>query len=215
MQEMVTDYAAALRKVQPHGPYHLMAWSAGGVVAFALADYLLAQGEEVGTLALFDTALPSAFAHFDVDDPSRFLVDMVHFTNRFAGTRIELSVDNRSEGTPEERFASAVRQAREQGIFTPAVKDEYIHRLVGVGAGMVKSIQSYTPKAIPTPMHLFLPKIAGGLEELTGLSIPPGNGWQSGLGQKVIEMTVPGDHFTMMLGEGARELAATINGLTT
>ncbi len=214
MQEMVADYATALRRLQPQGPYHLMAWSAGGITAFALAEYLLAEGEQVEMLALFDTALPSAFAHFDVDDPSRFLIDMVHFTNRFAGTRIELSLDDIEGSTPEERFADAVRQAREQGIFSAAVKDDYIHHLVGVGAGMVKSIQSYTPRAIATPMHLFLPEIEGGLEELTGLAIPPGNGWQSGLGQKVVETTIPGDHFSMLQGEGARALASEISRLT-
>src|SRR5690606_18738695 len=145
MHELVEDYARELRKVQPTGPYHLGSWSAGGITAYALAEHLLSEGEEVGLVALFDTALPEAVGHFNIDDEATFLLDLVQFTNVFAGTQIDIAMETVESLDGPARFAEAVRQARQQGMFPPGVSDEYIHRLVAVGAGLIKSIQSYTP----------------------------------------------------------------------
>ncbi|MEE1751002.1 amino acid adenylation domain-containing protein, partial [Streptomyces sp. SP18CS02] len=51
---MVKDYLAELRSVQPEGPYHLIGWSFGGLVAHALATRLRAEGQEVALLAIMD-----------------------------------------------------------------------------------------------------------------------------------------------------------------
>ena len=59
MDEMIADYVAALRELQPAGPYYLAGWSTGGIFAFALAEALERAGEEVAAVALFDTPLPS------------------------------------------------------------------------------------------------------------------------------------------------------------
>nr|BAX90000.1 Non-ribosomal peptide synthetase [Kibdelosporangium sp. AK-AA56] len=53
--ELVADYAALIRRVQPHGPYHLLGWSMGGVIAHSLATALQAAGEEIGLLAMLDS----------------------------------------------------------------------------------------------------------------------------------------------------------------
>ncbi|MEC4016311.1 non-ribosomal peptide synthetase [Streptomyces sp. H27-D2] len=54
IEEMVADYADQIRSVQPSGPYHLLGWSVGGVIAQALATRLEEVGEEVALLALLD-----------------------------------------------------------------------------------------------------------------------------------------------------------------
>ncbi|MGW7074393.1 amino acid adenylation domain-containing protein [Streptomyces sp. NPDC054866] len=58
MEEMATDYVEALRAVRPHGPYRLLGWSVGGVLAHTVAVLLQEAGEEVELLALLD-AYPS------------------------------------------------------------------------------------------------------------------------------------------------------------
>jgi nonribosomal peptide synthetase DhbF len=52
--ELVTAHVARIREVRPNGPYHLMGWSFGGVLAHAVAVRLEALGERVATLALLD-----------------------------------------------------------------------------------------------------------------------------------------------------------------
>ena len=54
LDAMVDDYLRVIRTAQPHGPYHLLGWSFGGMVAHALATALQQAGERVAVLALLD-----------------------------------------------------------------------------------------------------------------------------------------------------------------
>ncbi|MEU6126725.1 amino acid adenylation domain-containing protein, partial [Streptomyces sp. NPDC047123] len=53
--EMAADYAARIRAVRPQGPYRLVGWSFGGLVAHEVAVRLQAEGAEVELLALLDS----------------------------------------------------------------------------------------------------------------------------------------------------------------
>lgn len=55
MKEMAEDYVAAIREEQPFGPYHLLGWSIGGMIAHLMAGILQQQGQEVGLLTLLDS----------------------------------------------------------------------------------------------------------------------------------------------------------------
>ncbi|PXX66691.1 non-ribosomal peptide synthase protein (TIGR01720 family)/amino acid adenylation domain-containing protein [Nocardia tenerifensis] len=60
LTEMASRYVAEIRAVQPHGPYRLLGWSLGGVLAHAIATELQAAGEQVALLAMLDS-------HPDID----------------------------------------------------------------------------------------------------------------------------------------------------
>jgi amino acid adenylation domain-containing protein len=55
LEEMAADYLEQIRAVQPAGPYHLLGWSFGGLVAHQIAVSLSEQGEEVALLAGLDS----------------------------------------------------------------------------------------------------------------------------------------------------------------
>ena len=55
IEDMAAHYLNEIRTVQAKGPYHLGGFSLGGVVAYEMACQLLAAGDEVGLLVLFDT----------------------------------------------------------------------------------------------------------------------------------------------------------------
>lgn len=59
IEAMAADYVKAVRSVQPQGPYHLLGWSFGGIVAYAMACRLQQMGEQVALLAIMDS-YPSA-----------------------------------------------------------------------------------------------------------------------------------------------------------
>ncbi|WP_372405364.1 amino acid adenylation domain-containing protein [Streptomyces luteireticuli] len=54
-EDVVKDYLARIREVQPNGPYALAGWSVGGLIAHMLAVRLQDEGEDVALLALFDS----------------------------------------------------------------------------------------------------------------------------------------------------------------
>ncbi|MGW8651681.1 amino acid adenylation domain-containing protein [Nocardia salmonicida] len=55
IEEFAQRYVREIRAVQPSGPYHLLGWSFGGLIAQAMAVELSAAGEQVGVVALLDT----------------------------------------------------------------------------------------------------------------------------------------------------------------
>jgi amino acid adenylation domain-containing protein len=59
VEDLAAVYAEAIRRVQPTGPYRLAGNCFGGTLAFATAQALRAEGEEVALLALIDTAFPA------------------------------------------------------------------------------------------------------------------------------------------------------------
>ncbi|MBA1228906.1 amino acid adenylation domain-containing protein [Pseudomonas viridiflava] len=53
---MASHYLAAIRQVQPQGPYRIGGWSAGGLIAYEMARQLLSSGEQVEFLGIIDTS---------------------------------------------------------------------------------------------------------------------------------------------------------------
>jgi acyl transferase domain-containing protein/thioesterase domain-containing protein len=56
-EDMVESYLKLLREIQPEGPYRLLGWSYGGMVAHAMATALQGEGERVELLAMLDAPL--------------------------------------------------------------------------------------------------------------------------------------------------------------
>ncbi len=54
IEQLAADYLGRIRAVQPTGPYRLLGWSFGGLVAHALAVQLEREGEAVALLAILD-----------------------------------------------------------------------------------------------------------------------------------------------------------------
>ena len=55
MEYMAAHYIKEIRALQPAGPYHLLGYSFGGLMAFEIAQQLRAAGEVVGFLGMLDT----------------------------------------------------------------------------------------------------------------------------------------------------------------
>lgn len=60
--EMAAAYLQEVRLVQAEGPYHVLGYSLGGLIAFEMAQQLRAAGAEVALLALVDTGVPRDFS---------------------------------------------------------------------------------------------------------------------------------------------------------
>jgi thioesterase domain-containing protein/aryl carrier-like protein len=209
MDDMIADYVSVLRELQPVGPYYLAGWSTGGIYTFALAEALELAGEEVALLALFDTPLPSICDGVDPDDETRFLCKLVNFANCFAGTNIRVDYDELLTMSPNEQFASALAEARRQGIVPIEASEAHIRRLVRVGGASLRAIQSYMPHSLHAPAHLFVPTKKGALSEVAERDIDESgdHGWRELVRQEIEMHEVSGDHFTMMLGDGGVQIA--------
>jgi nonribosomal peptide synthetase DhbF len=92
MRAMVNDYLEQILAIQKEGPFFLLGWSFGGVVAHAMATELKHRGHQVPLLGLI-ASVPSY-----EDDPVRLLhfseSDTRNVINRWANERYGVSIDD-------------------------------------------------------------------------------------------------------------------------
>nr|WP_307188631.1 amino acid adenylation domain-containing protein [Nocardia amamiensis] len=55
IENWAAQYVELIRSVQPEGPYHLLGWSFGGVIAHEMAVQLQREGETIALLAVMDS----------------------------------------------------------------------------------------------------------------------------------------------------------------
>jgi amino acid adenylation domain-containing protein len=72
VQEMAAEYVDQIRAVQESGPYHVLGWSFGGIVAHEIAAQLQDGGEQVSALIIMDGYPPQQQAGPEIsgEDPS-------------------------------------------------------------------------------------------------------------------------------------------------
>lgn len=88
LEELTPPYLNEIRRRQPHGPYYLGGWCAGGICAFDAAQELSRCGETVARLILIDSPFPigleklpprlydffSSISLFGPGDPPKWLI---------------------------------------------------------------------------------------------------------------------------------------------
>jgi myxalamid-type polyketide synthase MxaB len=209
MEAMVGDYLRAIRQLEPAGPYHLVGWSTGGIYAYEIAHQLLATGANLGALILLDTPTPSIFRDVDLDDDARFLVDLVEFSNWFAGTRMQVNYQQLRADDKQQALQRILHEAKKNHVLPPDTPLAHLRRLIEVCKQNVHAIMQYVPPALSEPVHLVRPTDTAVLAEASGQALEEDLGWGSMLDGWTIH-TVPGNHFSMMTGPRARHVAETI-----
>jgi enterobactin synthetase component F len=77
--EIAADYIAQMRRIQPQGPYRMLGWSLGGLIAHEAAAQLQHAGEQVEFLALLD-AYPFVVSAAEADaDPAHEIRSILRF----------------------------------------------------------------------------------------------------------------------------------------
>ncbi|GAA3776521.1 hypothetical protein GCM10022403_009130 [Streptomyces coacervatus] len=136
LAEAVAEHIALIRETQPHGPYHLLGYSMGGLVAYDVAVALQAAGEQVALLALLD-AFPGAWIR---QGPAR--------SDRPALLRSLLAIlgrqvpEDETEPLSESRFAELVRRVPDM---PGALDDAELAALVDVTANNRRLLGEFAP----------------------------------------------------------------------
>ncbi|MFE8647275.1 thioesterase domain-containing protein, partial [Sphingomonas sp. NCPPB 2930] len=200
--EMAAVYVAALRHVQPQGPYRLAGWSAGGTVAYEMAHQLLAAGETVSFIGLIDTPTPSAYQSGFTRQgrgaipPIAVLGDLLKCEPHLLRARLHsMAVSGNSV-----HLDIATQVARLLPADLPA---ENALRHLAVWHGMLSALGQYRPPRLPVTLTLF----AAAQERKIDWER---NGW-SHLVEREIHITVGGDHLSMMDPLHAKDLGSRIS----
>lgn len=119
---LAEEYTEILREFQPEGPYRLLGWSLGGIVAFEMAKRLTAAGAEVALLFLVDAGMPIVM---DLP-PER--ETLVRYIRDMAGTS-DVSppgLDELAAGWPEDPDPATVFEQVEAAGILPEEIDAYL-----------------------------------------------------------------------------------------
>lgn len=129
VDQLAERYVTEIRRAQPSGPYHLLGWSLGGAIAHAMAVRLQREGEQVGMLAMLDSAAGSeeelaaaTITSADEAAPGQLMADLL------GGWRelFDLS-DEVTAATPEQAWAVIREQVTGTGMFTADQADRVMN----------------------------------------------------------------------------------------
>jgi amino acid adenylation domain-containing protein len=204
--EMAATYIAEIRKVQRRGPYLIGGASFGGVVAFEMAQQLLAAGETTRLVALFDTD-PVNYGSSQGSEGENAAEQS--FSDRM---RVHLSVLLRGPGRLA-YLGKKIRRLWRRTLYRSWQLTAALYRKVSrplpaalqnVQQANYRALRDYVPRQYPGGVVLF--RATGEPEEFTR---EKERGWRS-LAAAVEVIDVPGDHITMVDEPHAATLAAEL-----
>lgn len=195
VQEMAAQYLEAIRSVQPHGPYRLAGYSAGGVIALEMAQRLRAEGEQVELLLMIDTLSPAA-ARKPVP-----LWRKLWLARHWSLDFVRGWPERRRRGREiEVRYTQALEQLARGEPLPPELVDFHLFRnFVAVQA-------RYDAKPYPGDMVLFRARES----EMQYLQAGAALGWEAHIEGGIGTQMVDGSHFSMMSEPGLTQLAQGI-----
>jgi nonribosomal peptide synthetase DhbF len=147
IEQAAADFIAHIRKVQPTGPYHLLGWSFGGLVAHAAATRLQREGEQVALLGILDAypvagTLPESI--MDEWDAIDFLIAVVD------GAAPSV------RGLPlESAIAHAMELFHRLGSPLAILDEHHIAAITGILNNNVRMMSTFVPDRFYGDMVLF------------------------------------------------------------
>ncbi|KAF2829407.1 hypothetical protein CC86DRAFT_346125 [Ophiobolus disseminans] len=199
--ELTRIYLDEITRVQPTGPYTLMGYSVGGVMAYEAARQLMNEGEEVCQLILLDSACPSLIPPFPLS-----LLDFFDGIDRFKGTG-EDAQDSKAQGATEAKSSAntAKKMADPHVVATLQSLHKYdpIHMpsgrsphtlLIAARHGIDRLRRVLRPEVNDVEQKV----IEWALDDRSDFT-PSGFGWDRLIDADMIEVVpVDGNHFSLM-----------------
>ena len=200
VEETAATYIAALCDHQAQGPYHLAGYSYGGLLVYEMTRQLIAAGEAVAFVGLFDTINPALRAR------EYSLLERAEVFWGADDDRNWLSKTGRLIARAREGIATHFRVKKESRTARTAGTTEphSSNRVLQVREAHWESMVSYRPAALDCHITLFKSQVAN-----DKFDIPGDYGWGA-LVKSMEIVEVEGKHLTMFAPRYASALAAEI-----
>jgi thioesterase domain-containing protein len=207
--QLAATYADEVRKLQPHGPYHLCGHSFGGLVVYEMAALLARAHEPVSLVALLDTLHPAYKRHMSP-------WDRLIFKARYLGDRVAKYGRNLSRGRPDHalRDAAAFAAGRAKRLYWRLVR--VVFRRLGRSPPAVISSNAlvlaaawhaYEAQDHDVPLVLF-----NAVDRPAEFRRDRTLGWQACIGRPLEVHLVPGDHYSLLHPPHVQSLANQLMG---
>ncbi|MES2950537.1 MAG: amino acid adenylation domain-containing protein [Pseudomonadota bacterium] len=213
IEGMAADYIGLVKSEQPNGPYRLAGHSMGGCIAYEMAQQLRAAGDAVSLLALIDSRAQNASArplyrnsaYGQMARKDWLSDDAVMLGILFPSLAMDWEA---LRGTPADAHGTHTQKAAlQQGLLPAGTGQDYVRQLLAVTQANDEALRSYQPRPYDGQVLLFC-----GTEGFGPQFGEPELGWRELVSSGLEVVAVPGDHHSVMVGGGARLIAARLNG---
>jgi oxalate---CoA ligase len=202
VEELAGDSIEAMRRVRPQGPYVLAGHCLGAVVAFEAARQLVAEGETVPRLLLFDAAAPG-YPKMDANW-SKYGAEL---------SRMIRHLDWRESWSHAYSLTRLLSQ-RVSGRFRRRIARLDAGRSVNAkmrGGGVGFALWQYIPEGCAVRIIHFI----AAEHPVSRVLDDPRYGWRDFARAGIEFQRVPGDHDSMFSAQNAPELAKRIDAYRT
>ena len=206
LEEMAFHYIEAIQQIQPQGPYNLIGWSMGGVIAYEMAQQLQAKNEPVALLTLIDTYSPTVIALTSEIDEAMIVNQLAQDWGSLYGQELDISLETLRKIEPDQQLKHLFEQAKQQAIFPPEIEIEQMLSLWSVFQANIIAYYHYQPKSYPGSMLLL-----NASETPPEVIEDPTHGWGSLVLDDIQTYTITGDHYTIMKAPQIKCLAEKLN----
>ena len=199
VKEMADVYLDAMLSVQPQGPYILGGWSAGGVIAFEIAQILKERGQEVALLALLDSHAPVPSTYKSMNYKEALWDFVVNLCDRS-----DIIEKNLNKDLSEEFLLEYIEVLMQYDNYFGDKKD--IKRLVEVYQCNSNALVNYNPKPYLGPVVLLRTEMESTNDSLEQMRDSTLN-WSKICSQTITVETIPCSHKTMLSSSNAQIVA--------
>jgi thioesterase domain-containing protein len=200
MPEIAAMAVATIRRVQSRGPYHLIGYSSGGVLTYAIAHHLTLLGEEVSFLGLIDTVMvePVDVRLLGPLDPKQMLIDAL-------AAQAPETIDCRVEGRARQR--SSLNDLLEEAVTLGLTSDTHEQGWIQL-CNYGRALTTYVPPRLNIPINQFNASItASDVDQVKDLG--DFLGWEKFVSPTWIERhIIPGTHKSIMADQNKRAYLA-------
>jgi thioesterase domain-containing protein/acyl carrier protein len=196
VEEIAAKMLESIRLVQPRGPYQLVGYSFGGLLAFETAQQLTAMGETVSMLATYDTFTPAGRTSRPL---WQRLALHAYLIARYPG-RLSYLFRRFSQLRNNHRAKSALKEEALKGIADPSAV-----LLENIEYATAQSGMHYQPRIYSGSMLLFRASV----REMHNIfyKMDAYNGWWDLTGGRVRRIDLPGTHINILSPENAQVAA--------
>jgi thioesterase domain-containing protein len=187
VEAMAVSYLRAIRSVQPYGPYQLLGWSAGGMIAYEIAAQLLAAGESVAFVGVIDTLSDYASILGSRGERPTEAQFIESFVRRQFGAEL---ADQLAAHVSRQDIDAMLDLCQRHGAIDAAIERATLRRHLAVRHAIAVALGHYRPQPIAVPLTVY-----AAADETRP---DPRLGWDEVVEHGLTVVELPGTHWTIV-----------------
>ena len=199
VEEMASHFIKEIQTVQPHGPYLLIGYSFGGLLAFEMAQQLYRQGEKVDLLGLLDTRA-SILREVNKSFPEYLEIHLNKLRQLESLEKVKYCISKINTLFQK-------KMSYRDNIIADLSKIEMLSpEILNVLDCNIQAQQDYIPQVYPGKVIIFRSESQSLYRDLY-----PELGWKNLVSGGIEWEDISGDHYEMMREPNVRVLAKKLN----